>query len=304
MIYMKKIDHLDLDGHTLTTFLTVLEESSVSRAAERLGVSQSAVSHTLDKLRKIFDDPLFIRVGRGIESTAKARSLRDSLEAALESLKSLTYPREFDPYTEQMEFTVATNDFPLQLVFPTLLKDLAEQGIDLRIRFIPAGIPSVSLLRASRYRLLITPATPKDPDIQKVNLVRSRMQVFYDATKRSPPKSKREYAGSKHVEVRFSDTEASLMASSSIDASSMSPPVITVPNFGSLAAMIKGTDRITTQIGAMQAGLLQDLGSSPLPFRTEELDLFLVWHRREHEDPAHQWFRQKIIGAFGAIFDE
>ena len=303
MTYMKEFDHLDLDGHTLTTFLTVLDEASVSRAAERLGVSQSAVSHTLDKLRRIFNDPLFIRVGRGIESTAKARSLRDSLESVLDDLKSLTDQREFDPYAEEMDFTVATNDFPLQLVFPKLLKDLSEQGINLRIRFIPAGIPSVSMLRASRYRILITPTPPKDPDIHKSSLVRSRMHVFYDAATRPPPKSWQEYAGSKHVEVRFSDTETSLMASPSIDASRMSPPEITVPNFGSLAAMIKGTGRITTQIGAMKAGLLQDLESAPLPFATEEIDLFLVWHRREHEDPAHEWFRQKIIDAFSAIFD-
>jgi len=265
MAHMKEFDHLDLDGHTLTTFLTVLEESSVSRAAERLGVSQSAVSHTLDKLRRIFNDPLFIRVGRGIESTAKARNLRDSLESVLDNLKTLTDQRVFDPFAEQMNFTVATDDFPLQLVFPKLLKDLSEQGINLRIRFIPAGIPSVSLLRASHYRMLITPTPPLDPDIEKVSLVRSRMHVFYDAATRLPPNSWQEYADSKHVEVRFSDTETSLMASPSIDSSRMRPPTITVPNFGSLAAMIPGTDRISTQIGAMKAGLLKELDSAPLP---------------------------------------
>jgi len=57
---MSKIDCLGLDGKTLRTFLTVFEEMSVSRAAARLGVSQSAVSQTLDKLRTIFDDPLFL----------------------------------------------------------------------------------------------------------------------------------------------------------------------------------------------------------------------------------------------------
>jgi len=62
--YMNTIDYLNLDAQKLTTFLTVLEEMSVSRAAERLGVSQSAVSHTVEKLRTIFNDPLFIRVGR------------------------------------------------------------------------------------------------------------------------------------------------------------------------------------------------------------------------------------------------
>ena len=62
---MNNFDHLGLDGYSLRTFLTVLDESSVSKAAEMLGVSQSAVSHTLDKLREIFGDPLFVRVGRG-----------------------------------------------------------------------------------------------------------------------------------------------------------------------------------------------------------------------------------------------
>ncbi|WP_197532958.1 LysR family transcriptional regulator [Symmachiella macrocystis] len=78
---MSNIDHLNLGGNTLTTFLTVLEETSVSRAAERLGVTQSAVSHTLEKLRGIFDDPLFVRVGLGIESTARARALQGSVES-------------------------------------------------------------------------------------------------------------------------------------------------------------------------------------------------------------------------------
>ena len=63
---MSKIDYLDIDGNTLRTFLTVLETVSVTKTADMLGVSQSAVSHTLDKLRSTFDDPLFVRDGRGI----------------------------------------------------------------------------------------------------------------------------------------------------------------------------------------------------------------------------------------------
>ena len=67
---MSNSDHLRLDGYTLRTFITVLEETSVSKAALRLGVSQSAVSHTLDRLRLAFDDALFGRDGRGIIPTA------------------------------------------------------------------------------------------------------------------------------------------------------------------------------------------------------------------------------------------
>jgi DNA-binding transcriptional LysR family regulator len=301
MGHMNNIDHLSLDGNTLRTFLTVLDETSVSRAAERLGVSQSAVSHTLDKLRTIFEDPLFVRVGRGIEPTAKARALRASVESVLDDLKSLTDERNFDPLAEKMEFTIATNDFPLQLIFPKLLKELSDEGINLRIHFIPSGIPNVSSLRASRYQMLITPTPPDNPDFEKVSLVQTKMVCFYDAAIRKPPKSWKQFAKSKYVEVRFSDTESSLMALPSIDTSTMNPPTITVSNFSSLAPMIKGTDRITSQLAVMELGLLKDLDWAPLPFKTGTLNLFLIWHRRDNDDPAHQWLRQRIIGTVNSI---
>lgn len=292
---MNKIDYLSLDGTKLTTFLTVFEEMSVSRAANRMGVSQSAVSHTLDKLRIVFDDPLFIRDGRGIESTPRARALHAPVGALLDQLKSLTDNRPFDPRTEQMDFTIAANDFPIHLIFPKLLHQLSKKSIYPRIRFIPAGIPSVSILRASRYRMLITPTPPSDADLEKVSLIKAKMEVFYDASVRPPPETFEQFAQSKYVEVRFSDTESSLMALPSLDSSKMNEPEISVPNFSLLTPMIKGTDRITTQIAAMKFGLLKDLSSAPLPFNTETLDLFLVWHSREHNDPAHKWLRKKII---------
>jgi DNA-binding transcriptional LysR family regulator len=203
-----------------------------------------------------------------------------------------------------MEFTVAANDFPLQLIFPKLLKELSDEGIHPRVRFIPAGIPTASLLRASRYRMLITPTPPDDPNLEKISLLQAKMVVFYDSTVRKPPRTWKQFAESRYVEVRFSDTESSLMALPSINRSKMNPPTISVPNFSALAPMIKGTDRITTQLAFMKMGLLKDLDAASLPFKTETLDLFLIWHRREHDDPAHQWFRQKIIDRVNSIKDE
>lgn len=80
---MNKIDYLGLDGNTLRTFANVLEAASATKAAETLGLSQSVVSYTLDKLGSTFGDPLFVRHGRGIRPTARAQSLRDPIEASL-----------------------------------------------------------------------------------------------------------------------------------------------------------------------------------------------------------------------------
>lgn len=293
--HMSKFDYLRLDGNSLKTFLMVLEDMSVSRAAERLEVTQSAVSHTIDKLRGILGDPLFVRDGRGIASTARARELQAQIESILDNLKSLTDQREFDPLVEEMEFTIAANDFPIQLIFPTLLKGMSEEGIHPRIRFIPSGIPNVGLLRASRYRMLITPTPPDDSDLEKVSLIRAKMVIIYDSKIGKPPQTWKQFAGSRYVEVRFSDTESALMAEPSIDSSKMNPATVSVPNFSSLTPIIKGTDCITLQSAFMKLGLLKELDMAPLPLKTETLNLYLVWHRRETDDPAHKWFRQRII---------
>lgn len=298
---MRKIDYLGLDGNTLRTFLTVLEEVSVSKAASRLNVSQSAVSHTLEKLRATFDDPLFERSGRGIVPTARALSLQEPISSILGELKSLTYQREFDPHAEQIEFIIATNDFPMRLIFPKLLKKLYKLNITPKLHFIPSGVPSANLSRTSRCQMLITPAPPQGKDIIKSPLFKSKMVCFYDAKTREPPKTWKQFVDSKYVEVKFSDTESSMMVLPSIDTSVLNPATITVPNFSALSAFIEGTDLITTQLEFMSKGVLKKLDWAPLPKKTKPLTVYLAWHRRDDEDPAHQWLREQIVETVNSI---
>lgn len=298
---MNKLDYLGLDGSALRTFIIVMEEVSVSKAAARLNVTQSSVSHTLDKLRSAFDDQLFVRDGRGIKPTAKALLLRDPIQTILDELKSLTHERKFDPLTESIEFTIAANDFPMQLIFPSLLKELYAEGIKPKLRFIPSGVPSVNLRRSFRSQILITPTPPEGKDHIKVELFKSEMVCFYDASIRKPPQTRKEFIDSPYAEVQFSDTESSVMVLPLLDRSSQNSPTVTVPNFSALPAFIKGTDLITTQLGIMRYGSLKDLDSSPLTFETKTLSLYMIWHQNDNDDPAHQWFRNRIIDTANSI---
>tara|TARA_R110000850_G_scaffold42902_7_gene110041 strand:+ start:1393 stop:2298 length:906 start_codon:yes stop_codon:yes gene_type:complete len=291
---MSKSDHYGIDGHNMKTFLAVLEEGSVTKAAGRMRVTQSAVSHTLDKLRVIFDDPLFIRDGRGITPSAKALSLREPIEDILRSFEALSHEGEFDPSQGPVEFTIATNDFPLGFIFPTLLKGLYAEGIDAKLNFIPAGIPSANLSRTSNCHMLITPAPPNKRDIRHLPLIESKMVCFYDPDVRKPPKTLKQYIDSKYVDVRFSATESSQQVLPTSLTSRLNEPTVAVPNFNAVAALIKGTDLITTQISAMEYGSLKELAWAPLPVNTEFLHLNLLWNERYDEDPGHQWLRQRI----------
>jgi len=183
---MKNIDFLSLDGRSLRTFLVVLEEQSVSRAAARLGVTQSAVSHLLDKLRLALGDPLFVRAGRNIAPTERAIDLRQPIQAVLDGMKALTDQRVFDPGLGQLEFTIAANDFQRDLIFPSLMRQLARENVDARFRFIPSGIPAANLLRQARCQLLITPFPPEAPDIYQLRLFDDQVKCFYRCAVRLP----------------------------------------------------------------------------------------------------------------------
>lgn len=291
---MNNIDYSMLDGRTLRTFLTVLEEGSVSHAAERLGITQSAVSHTLDKLRVAFGDPLFVRSGRGILPTERAKALRQPVQTVLNDLKALTDERAFDPSIEAMNFTIAANDFQRELLFPPLLREFIEEGIDVRFHFLPSGVPAANLLRDARCQLIVTPFPPEGDDIIQLSLFQDQMVCFFDTGFRKAPKSWEEFIESDYIDVRFSDNASALSAVKLINSSKLKRPKVTVPNFGDIAAFLKGTNLITTQISSMKLGPLREFGFCKLPFDNDPLNLFVVWHRRDHTDPANKWLRSKI----------
>ncbi len=291
---MNKIDHRALDWKSLDVFLTVLEEGSVTRAANRLGQTQSAVSHTLDKLRIALGDPLFVRSGRGILPTERAKSLEIPVKQVLNELRALTYEREFDPKEEQMEFTVSANDFQRLLLFPELLRRFGKEGVDISFRFLQGGVPTASLLHDAYCDLIVTPFPPAGANIMQMALFRDRIACFYDAEIRDAPKSKDDFMKRQFVEVVFPNYTSALSALSSVRASELNRPKVTVPSFSDLGPFIKGTDLITTQMSAMKINVLSGFGVADLPFENDPVTLFLVWHQRDQANPAHRWLRERI----------
>lgn len=295
MFGMNEFDHARLDGRALRTFLMVLDEGSVSRAADRLGITQSAVSHTLDKLREVLADPLFVRAGRGIAPTARALALHGPARAALDGLKALADARAFDPTRERMEFTIAANDFQRELLFPPLVRALLEDGVDAAFRFLPGGVPTARLLREGRCRLILTPLPPDAADIIGRVLFEDRVVCFFDGGVRGAPETMAEFLDSDCADVRFPDnTSASAVLAAEVRAR-LGAPRITVPNFGDLPAFLRGTRMVTAQMSAMSLGVLAGFDRAPLPFDTNAMRLHLIWHQRDHADPAQVWLRRKIV---------
>lgn len=291
---MSNIDFTDLDGKVLRVFLTILEESSVSKAADRLGVTQSAISHTLSKLRQVLGDPLFVRSGQGLTPTERALSLREPVQKVLDDMRALTEERPFDPLSETMAFQIATNDMPRELIFPELLRISRADGILVQLGFIPSGVPDPELLRSDRCQLMLTPLPPDGPDIFQKRLITSPLMVFYDGDVRVPPDGWKSYCRAEHVEVRFADGRSSRAVMRGVDQSQIRPPTVTLPHFNAIPSFVKGSDLISTDTELMKQGPLSSLDCAPLPFRCEPVSIYMVWHQRSTNDPAHRWLRSRI----------
>ncbi len=235
---------LDLDGHVLRTFLAILENSSVTIAADKLDVTQSAVSHTLARLRKILKDPLFVRSGHSLMPTETALALRDPVRKALDIINGLTDQRPFDPKEEAMKFVVAANDMQRDLVFPDLTKDAWNEGIDIEFEFLPSGQPTVGLMRDAHCHLALTPLPPDGADIFQKPLFSGKMMCFYDGDVREAPKSWKEYCEADHLTVRFVGGGTSLRVLPEVEESQISRPKISVPNFNAIPPFKKPRQRV------------------------------------------------------------
>ncbi|MBN9324369.1 MAG: LysR family transcriptional regulator, partial [Delftia acidovorans] len=205
---MRQIDGSQLDGRLLQLLLAVLETGSVTAAAQRLGVTQSAVSHLLDKLRAITGDRLFVRQGRGIAPTAHALALQDPARELLRQMQQFGQGPSFDPAHWRAEITIAANDLQRELLLPALARRLRTQAPAAMLRVIDSGAPDAELLRSDACLLAISPRPPDATDIVQKRLFTDEYAVFYDSAVRQPPASLADYLQAEHATVAYADRQA------------------------------------------------------------------------------------------------
>ncbi len=298
---MNRADHLALDGHSLRLLVTVLEEGSVTGAANRLGLTQSAVSHALDRLRAITGEPLFVKSGRGIVATAHARELAAQAQDILDRLKAFSARTRFEPAAARLAVTIAANDFQRDLLLPGLFHRVRAQTADFRLRVIAAGTPAPELLRTDRCDLLLTPRPPEGADILQKLLLEDQYVCYYDDTVRAAPRTEHDYLAAGHIAV-VHDDRGPLQFDLELGARGIHRDVVaTVQSFSGVAAFLRASPLLATLPAMLVHGALRGFASCPLPFGAHRLPMYLVWHQRNHLDPAHVWLRDEVQAVAGAL---
>lgn len=291
---MNRIDPLDLDGHLLTLLVTVHEEGSITRAAERLEVTQSAVSHGLERLRTLLGDPLFVKSGRGIVATARADALAAQARTLLEGLRRFTAHEGFDPAKLRQTIVVAANELQRDLLLPPLLRRLRHEAPGVVLRVVPSNAPTPESARSGEHALLLTPRPPDAGDLLHKRLFETGWRVFYDPACRAAPRDLAEYLRAEHATVVY-ESRRRLQVDEALAAQGLRRRIVVeVAGFSGIAPFLFGSDRLATMPAPLRGGALRGLADAPVPVATPPLPVFMVWHQRQHDEPMHRWLRAAV----------
>jgi DNA-binding transcriptional LysR family regulator len=291
---MSELDPLDIDGRLLAMLVAVVDEQSITRAAERLGVTQSAVSHGLDRLRALVGDALVVKSGRGIAPTSRALLLAERARHLLDGLRALAYTGDFDPVLLEGTVHIAANPLQRDLLLPRFFAAVHAQAPLLALRVVPSDVPSADMLRNAECHLVISPRPPDAADIVHKRLFDDRYRIFFDAAQREAPTSRDEFERAEHVKVLHAPHRA-LEVDRLLDERGVRRRVVVqVADFSGVRPFVLGTSRLATLPGLLRIWQLQGLAHVSPPTELPSMPMFLMWHTRHQNDAMHQWLRATL----------
>jgi DNA-binding transcriptional LysR family regulator len=294
-----------LDFNLAVTFLAIWQERSVSRAATRLSLSQSAVSAALARLRNATNDPLFIRTKGGMEPTARAISMAGQIHQGIELLRqAMVVEDTFDPATSTRHFSLGMSDDFEVALGPGIAARLLASAPAVSVVFRQANRHTVEqMLEARDIDLAIASGVPPRSWMVTDDLGRSGYaSLFNNRLCQLPlPLSLDDFLGVPHILISFLGREG--IVDSALKTIGRSRTIHTaLTHFSSLPAYL-GSMRVIASLPSHAARTLADnsgLDMSPVPL---DLGTYIVsmHHRRDvADDPALRWLKGIIREAFEA----
>jgi len=290
-----------VDLNLLVSLEALLAERSVTRAADRVGLSQPGMSNTLARLRKLFDDPLLVREGLGLVPTPRAESLRQPVQEALSLIRHALDDRPgFDPASDQTTFTVSCSDYSLLMLIGPLVRRLAAAAPGLTIQVMPRVPDAVRLLRDGEADLVIEPVEiMPDVTLPRTRLFADRWLccVWEDTAAVGDRMTLETYLRLGHVV--YSGVRGHPVALPDTYLAQAKVPrriEFTVESFLLAPFLLQGTDLVTLVPERAAAHLRRTAAVRFLepPLRLPPITEMLWWNPRHTADPAHAWLRARI----------
>lgn len=297
------MDHVDLN--LLPALDALLTEGSVTGAARRLGLSASAMSRTLARLRSATGDPLLVRAGRGLVPTSRAAELRDRVHALAHEARTVLSPQTdpLDIASLERTFTIRANAGFVELFSAPLVAAVTAAAPRVRLRFVPKPAKDAGPLREGRVDLEIGVLGAFAPEIRTQLIFRD---IFLGAVRAghpllTGPVTPERYAACGHVVASRKDTFTGPVDDALEELGLRRDIVAVVPGFPDVLRIAGRSDLVALVPRSLLAGaptriapLTDGLVSFELPVRTPEIMISAMWHPRMDTDPAHRWLRATV----------
>lgn len=303
---MKRVHVRHFDLNLLKTLAVLIEEQHVSRAARRLNLTQSAVSHALRRLREQFDDPLLIRRGQRMVPTARAEALAPMLETVLDEIGRVVGDAAFDPQTATGTLRIATSDYGSAIVLPHVVRALAESAPGLSVSYTDLSDSTFDELESGFLDLALS-GQASQRNMAKQTLFTERFVVMARADHPclDAPMTVDEYVRWPHVVVdlvhsRLLGIDAALkgMGRRRIIG-------VRTPHFLAAPFLAQRSDLLVPVPERIAGSYASSLGlvafDPPAEVDLGRFDYVQMWDPRRTGDPMHRWLRSLIHRAAGRL---
>ncbi|MFB9264544.1 LysR family transcriptional regulator [Bradyrhizobium erythrophlei] len=295
---MNKIDLRRFDLNLLVVFDVLMNERSVTRAAERLGRTQSAISHSLSRLRSQFGDPLLVKGGVRMQPTAFALDLIEQARPMLSGIQRVLSPTQvFDPAHSQRVFRLAVPDFALAL-FAELLARVRRDAPSVSVEWTTPRAPTLLDVAEGQVDLAIVPSELQwPPSVAGEAIGALGWRCFgrrgHPAFSDWGPSNWMRWP---HLAVRIGDNVRSPVNIAAAAAGLTRTIAGWVPHFPAIAPTLARSDLLATLPAAAMAGAVEahDLWSVDVPFAIAPLPHAMVWCSGRSRDPGMVWLRDRL----------
>lgn len=295
---MREVNLSAVNLNLLVHLDALLEEGNVTRAAGQTGVTQSAMSHSLQKLRELLDDPLLVRHGSKNELTSAAKALRQPLRKALLNVQRIVRDAgRFDPATAERLFQCACPDFLSVLMVPKVAMRLLRQAPGMDLEIVPNQPPRYAhLLETGEIDFALGGVLPTALTIRRMKLY---TETLVCAVRRGHPRAKKrvtpeQYARLGHCLITVGESRTPTWVDDKLRRLGLQRRIVVrTRSFLAAPQIVAHSDLILTCPRRLAEYMAQRFELQLLEFPLEPIsfDEELLWHERADDDPGHRWLR-------------
>jgi DNA-binding transcriptional LysR family regulator len=291
---------VDFDLNLMRVFLTVLHERSVTRAAQRLNLTQPAVSYALARLRERFDDPLFVRTATGMQPTPIAFALAGPIERGMNSFaEAVNLRQRFDPATSTRRFRLSMSDIGEMVFLPVLMERVHALAPRLRVEVVEIALEQLpQALKDGEVDLAIGNLAGLGRHTRHADLFSERYACM---GRRGHPVlsaglTRGQFKRLDHILVAARGSAHRLLDDVLGEAGLHRQPYLTLPHFSAAAEIVRRTDLTVTLPYRAALWFNRDNAFEirALPIALPPLCVTVHWHPRFESDPGTMWLRNLV----------